>query len=98
MDSVDLTKLIGGGGVGLVLLTALYYFLKHLQARDAMDDRRSQAFLAVTKSAVEAIGRIDARAGVVLDAIGAVDDRLGRIEARLAGLEPGLAAPGVTRP
>jgi NhaP-type Na+/H+ or K+/H+ antiporter len=84
MDSLDLTKLIGGGGVGLVMLTALYYFLRHLQARDAMDDVLTRSAVAVNQLAAEAIGRIDARAGVVLDAIDGIDDRLGRIEARLA--------------
>jgi hypothetical protein len=36
--SPDLTKLIGGGGVGLVLLVALYYVLKDVQARDERDE------------------------------------------------------------
>jgi multisubunit Na+/H+ antiporter MnhG subunit len=92
--SPDLTKLIGGGGVGLVMLAALYYFLRHLQSRDAMDEVRSQAFLLVTKSAVEAIGRIDARAGVVLDAVDGIDDQLGRIEARLAEVHRAVVGEG----
>jgi hypothetical protein len=93
VDSIDFTKLLGGGGVGIVLLVAMGYFLRHIERRDARDEERSKGFLEVTKGAVEAIGRVDARAGIVVDAVKGLKAQVARIDERTARIEDKLDRP-----
>lgn len=90
-----MTKLLAGGGVGVLLVAMLVYFLRYIDRRDDRDEKRSLAFLQVTQAAVEAIARVDARAGIVVDAIKGlsvqvveVGDQLDRIEDRMTKAEP----------